>query len=265
MNREPDNQRSYNISSRNNPTFKSFLKLHSGKGIKKQGLALLSGPKQVGEVLHEFPEKCSGILSTADMPAPTGSTRQGVETYQLVPELFRELDLYGTDSPILIVKVKPFAPWKRDQWPPGCTLLIPFQDPGNVGAVIRSGAAFGVSQVVLLQEAAHPFHPKSMRVAGSCLFRVKMVNGPSIEDVSQTEAPLITLSTRGIGIGGYGFPETFGLIPGIEGPGLPPNLRELGSLSIPMEGGVESLNAALATGIALYAWRSGKGSDPVAP
>ncbi|MBW1774990.1 MAG: 16S rRNA (guanine(527)-N(7))-methyltransferase RsmG, partial [Deltaproteobacteria bacterium] len=123
MNREPDNLSRYNISSRNNPTFKSFLKLLSGKGIKKQGLALLSGPKQVGEVLQEFPEKCSGILSTADMPAPTGSTRREIETYQLAPDLFRELDLYGTDSPILIVKVKPFALWKRDQWPPGCTLL----------------------------------------------------------------------------------------------------------------------------------------------
>ena len=242
-----------------------FLKLLNGKGIKKQGLALLSGPKQVREVLQEFPEKCYGILSTAGMPVPTGITREEIETYQLVPELFRELDLYGTDAPILIVRVKPFAPWNKDQWSPGCTLLIPFQDPANVGAIVRSGAAFGISQLVLLQEAAHPFHPKAMRVAGSCLFRVPMVKGPSITDLSQTVAPLITLSPRGRDIGKYRFPETFGLIPGLEGPGLPPNLGELESLSIPMEGNVESLNAALATGIALYVWRSGKRSHPVAP
>jgi tRNA G18 (ribose-2'-O)-methylase SpoU len=41
----------------------------------------------------------------------------------------------------------------------------------------------------------------------------------------------------------------------MEGPGLPPEVRPLKSLSIPMERGVESLNAALATGIALYEWQ----------
>ncbi len=241
------------------------MKLLSGKGIKKQGRALLSGPKQVGEVLQEFPEKCTGILSTSGMSVPAGITREDLEAYQLAPELFRELDLFGTDSPVLIVKAEPFALWNNGPWPPGCTVLVPFQDPANVGAVVRSGAAFGISQLVLLQEAAHPFHPKAVRVAGSSLFRVPMVRGPSIADLSVAEAPLITLSPRGTDIANYPFPETFGLVPGIEGPGLPPSLRDYVSLSIPMEGRVESLNAALATGIALYVWRSGKQSKQVVP
>lgn len=240
------------------------MKLLSGKGIKKHDLALLSGHKQVAEVLQEFPEKCSGVLLAERMHAPVGATRGEIGTYQLAPELFGDLDLYGTDHPILLVRTTPFSGWDQSRWPAGCTLFVPFQDPANVGAVIRSGAAFGVSQVVLLQGAAHPFLPKSMRVAGSCLFRVPMVTGPSIRDLPQTGAPLITLSPRGTDIGRYRFPETFGLVPGLEGPGLPSNLRLLESLSIPMGRNVESLNAALATGIALYVWRSGKGSHPIA-
>ncbi|MFX0200597.1 MAG: TrmH family RNA methyltransferase, partial [Candidatus Hodarchaeota archaeon] len=54
----------------------------------------------------------------------------------------------------------------------------------------------------------------------------------------------------------YKFPSSFGLLPGLEGPGLPDNLKQMTSLAIPMEPRVESINAALATGIALYLWRS---------
>ena len=233
------------------------MKLFTGKGIRKHGLALLSGPKQVAEVLQEFPEKCAAVILEDRMSVPPRSAGHGIDASQLIPELFRELDLYGTDSPILLVNATPFEQWNARRWPPGCTLFVPFQDPANAGAVIRSGAAFGVSQVVLLQEAAHPFLPKSMRAAGSCLFRVPMATGPSIKALSQKGPPLITLSPRGRDIATYRFPETFGLIPGLEGPGLPPGLSALESLSIPMQGNVESLNAALATGIALYVWRSG--------
>ena len=235
-----------------------FLKLLSGKGIKKHGLALLSGPKQVAEVLREFPEKCSGVLLAERMRVPAHPSMGETGTYELAPELFREVDLFGTDHPILLVRAAPFEEWDPMGWPAGCTLFVPFQDPANVGAVIRTGAAFGVSQVVLLEEAAHPFLPKSMRAAGSCLFRVPMVTGPSIRDLHQAGVPLITLSPRGKDMAEYRFPGTFGLIPGLEGPGLPANLMELDSLSIPMGRNVESLNAALATGIALYVWRSGK-------
>jgi tRNA G18 (ribose-2'-O)-methylase SpoU len=246
------------ISSRNNPTFRSLLKLLSGKGIKKQGLALMSGPKQVREVLQEFQEKCHGILFTEGMPLPAGIPAEDIRACQLVPELFRELDHFGTGSPILIISTEPLGPWDQEQWPPGCTLFVPFQDPANVGAVVRSGAALGVAQIVLLREAAHPFHPRAMRVAGSCLFRIPMTRGPSVTELQEGPVPLITLSPRGMEITRYNFPETFGLVPGMEGPGLPPNLGKLQSLSIPMEGNVESLNAAAATGIALYAWRSGR-------
>ena len=70
--------------------------------------------------------------------------------------------------------------WSDDEpWPDGCTLFVPFQDPENVGAVIRSAAAFGVARVVLLREAAHPFHPRSSRAAGPALFQVPLQVGPA--------------------------------------------------------------------------------------
>ncbi|MCU0845697.1 MAG: hypothetical protein MUC76_12315, partial [Spirochaetes bacterium] len=69
---------------------------------------------------------------------------------------------------------------------------------------------------------------------------------------------LVALDRGGASITGYRFPAGFVLLAGVEGPGLPDGLRG-SAVSIPMEGDVESLNAAVAASIALYAWRSSVG------
>jgi tRNA G18 (ribose-2'-O)-methylase SpoU len=107
----------------------------------------------------------------------------------------------------------------------------------------------------MLREAAHPFHHKSVRAAGSSILRVSLLEGPSIRKLQKAKVPVITLSPEGKDIARYKFPSTFGLVPGLEGPGLPDTLRPATPLAIPMEPGIESINAALATGIALYIWR----------
>jgi TrmH family RNA methyltransferase len=244
------------INSRHNNDFQAFVKILKGQGVKKKGLAFFSGPKQVREILTEFPEHCEGIIFSTKHKMPAGIPTRDFQTYSVAKELFREVDVFGTDFPVLIVRVPSFPPWNPGAAFKGCTLLIPFQDPSNVGAVIRSAAAFGVTKLVVLKEAAHPFHYKSTRAGGSALFRVPIFDGPSIQELGRSASPIITLSTGGEDIRKFIFPESFCLLPGLEGPGLPPELLQLKSLSIPMKRGVESLNAALATGIALYAWRS---------
>jgi tRNA G18 (ribose-2'-O)-methylase SpoU len=76
-----------------------------------------------------------------------------------------------------------------------------------------------------------------------------------LDEFKVPDGQVVTLSPQGEDIGNYRFPETFCMIPGLEGPGLPGNLKDANALAIPMEPGVESINAALATGIALYLWR----------
>ena len=153
------------------------------------------------------------------------------------------------------MSVPPLAAWSDDEpWPDGCTLFVPFQDPENVGAVIRSAAAFGVTRVVLLREAAHPFHPRSSRAAGPALFQVPLLQGPSIHDLGSRHVPMIALDTSGPELSECPFPTRFGLVAGLEGPGLPEPLRQGERRRIAMVPGVESLNAGTAVAIALYAW-----------
>ncbi|MBN2122995.1 MAG: TrmH family RNA methyltransferase [Deltaproteobacteria bacterium] len=243
------------IYSRHNPDFKRFLTLLKGKGIRKHGLTLLSGSKQVGELLRDFPERCEGILSTGEPGMPAGEIPPSCTEYLLGNELYREMDIYGTGAPILLARIDPLPKWSDEEKNPGSTLFVPFQDPVNVGAVIRSAAAFGVSRVVMLREAAGPFHHKATRVAGSAVFRVSLREGPSIRDLGACRFPVFTLSPQGKDVEKFRFPEAFGLLPGLEGPGIPPEIKHLNSLAVPMEPGVESLNASVATGIVLYLWR----------
>ena len=254
--------KAWEIVSGSNRNYSMFQQLLKAQGVKRFGLSLISGPKQVREILDVFPDRCAGLILRRDQDVFDRIVPDTVRRYHLAPGLFRDLDIYGTDQPILLVRVEPFPLWNPDQGSTGCTLFVPFQDPTNVGAVIRSAAAFGVSRVVMLKESAHPFHHKASRVAGSTLFRVPIFEGPSIKALRRAREPMITLSADGEDVGRFAFPPSFGLVPGLEGPGVPAGLKQLQALAVPMEPGVESLNAALATAIVLYLWRKGLPREP---
>ena len=175
------------ISSASNPTFRRLRALLGGPGIREHGEAILAGSRIRDEVLAHFSEHVLGWLTDAGGPPPPSPS---IAWFRLSDPLFKELDVAGTHAPLLLVKVPEMAAWlDEDRWPDGCTLFVPFQDPENVGAVIRSAAAFGVARVVLLREAAHPFHPRSSRAAGPALFQVPLCIGPPLAEIRTAGAP----------------------------------------------------------------------------
>ncbi len=244
------------INSSKNTTFKRLLRLSNPRDIKKQERALLSGPKQVREVLKEFHDRCAGIVLFTGQKGPDFPETAAIPRYVLSRDLFERLDCFGTRQPLLIVRAETLSHFDGTLKRPGCALCVPFQDPGNVGSAIRASAAFGVTRIVFLKEAAHPFHPKSLRASGSNIFRVPLCQGPSIGGLKDFEIPLVMMSAGGQDLGRFDFPDRFCLVPGLEGPGLPAGLEGSRTISIPMAKGVDSLNAAMATGIVLYFWRN---------
>ena len=246
------------INSSQNTTFKRFLRLKSPRDIRKHERALLSGPKQIREVLQEFPDRCAGIISSSRHDVPDFPGTGAIPRYCLSPDLFAQVDCFGTKQPVLVVRAETLPHFDGAMGNPGCTLCVPFQDPSNVGAVIRASAAFGVTRIVFLKEAAHPFHPKSVRVAGSSIFRIPFYQGPALSQLLLFKNPLIIMSAQGKDVARFEFPESFCLVPGLEGPGIPESLEGTRKISIPMANGIESLNAAMATGIMLYLWQKSK-------
>lgn len=244
------------IESEDNRLFKQLQKALSGRGIRKSDTALVSGTKIIADILRVSPKISEAWISTAKHAPPPAALPAGTPWYELAPALFRELDVSGTDAPLLLVATPTLAPWTaEDGFAKGCSVLVPFQDPENVGAVIRSAVGFGAASVILLAEAAHPYHPKAVRASGGAVFLANLRRGPSLADLPES-LPIVALSAEGSDVATFAFPERFGLLPGLEGPGLPERFRAR-ALSIPMAGGVESLNAASAAAIALYLWSRG--------
>ena len=139
-------------------------------------------------------------------------------------------------------------------------LLDGLQDPSNVGAILRAAEAFEAGGVILTPGTASPFAPKAFRASAGSALRVPVVkNVLSTGAVSWARARGATLAGAD-SHDGSGPDALLGIAPlvlaiGSEGHGLSAPVVDALDLrvKIPVSPRVESLNAAVATGILLYA------------
>jgi 16S rRNA (guanine(527)-N(7))-methyltransferase RsmG len=242
------------IDSESNAIFKDLKKLLSGRGVKKQGKTLICGNRLVAEAMQRSPKRCRAWISSGKRQPPPSDAPKALQWIQLAPELFQRLDAFGTNHPIVLFTVPVPEGWRPEAGLiSGCSLLVPFQDPENVGAVVRAAVAFDVDRIVLLAESANPFHPKAIRASAGTVFSARLFKGPSLSAIPP-DLPVIALAASGQPLAHAAFPQSFCLLTGMEGPGLPSRWR-FNAVAIPMAPRVESLNAAVATAIALYEWR----------
>jgi TrmH family RNA methyltransferase len=232
------------ISSSSNALFRKYLSLTESKGLKKESLFLLSGRNLVQEFLQNPSLKIETELFTEGMQPLSQNSRHA----KLSKALFEEIDILGTHSSILVLEQPELSTWDFSETPVGLHLLTPLGDPSNLGAVTRSAEAFGVKNLILLKEAANPFLPKAMKASAGSLTRLKLWKGPSIHELSGKS--VIALDLNGKKLADFQWPQSGYLLVGEEGAGVPP-LPGLQKISIPTQT-VESLNATVATSIALY-------------
>ncbi|MDL2718526.1 MAG: RNA methyltransferase [Acidobacteriota bacterium] len=138
-------------------------------------------------------------------------------------------------------------------------ILDDIQDPANVGAILRSGEAFGVSAALLTPGCASPFSPRALRASAGSAFRI-----PIAARVAAREA-VLWAQANGIALAGAeahtgAAPEELSgvrplaLVIGSEGHGISPELAAAldHRVTVPLLGRVESLNAAVAAGVLLH-------------
>ncbi|HVS82805.1 MAG TPA: RNA methyltransferase [Pyrinomonadaceae bacterium] len=177
--------------------------------------------------------------------------------------LLASISFTKTPQGIVLLAMRPAsdeASFKaRQPASPQLVVMHGVNNPVNVGAILRTAEAAGVTGVITTANTSDPFSPKALRGAMGSAFRLPIWTGP---DYSEVIAWCASAGIRTIGTSAHAlrlFTEVDwrgagALVVGPESSGLSPDeIAAAGeAVRIPMQGSVESLNVAVATGIVLY-------------
>jgi len=148
---------------------KWYKTLTAGKGRREAGAFLVEGERAIRQVVNSHPEAVIEIV-TIDEPPPT---LRNYPVRLLTENQFHAICLTRTPQGIMAVIRLPrdtYSHWLPEN--PGAKVLLleDIQDPGNVGTLIRTAAAFDFSGVILTEKCADPFSPKCVQsTAGTVL------------------------------------------------------------------------------------------------
>jgi TrmH family RNA methyltransferase len=151
------------------------------------------------------------------------------------------------------------APLGSDFDPQLVLVLAGLQDPGNVGAIVRTAAACGATGVVTMDGSANPFGWKALRGAMGGTFRLPIAVRSSLPDVAGTARATGVRLVAAVPRGGTPLPRVdlrsaTAILLGGEGSGVSASAVSAAAetVSIPMRASAESLNVAVAAGLILY-------------
>jgi TrmH family RNA methyltransferase len=248
------------ITSRDNPRFKTLRQLAGDNtAYRKLGQVWLEGEHLCSAALAR------GVRMQGWVFSESGWTQRSAvitplegEVLILPDALFASLSELPSPGGVAgIVSLQALAPLQ----PRAHTLVLDrVQDAGNVGSMLRSAAAMGVTQVLALKGTAALWSPKVVRSGMGAHFALHLLEGLELQDLADLEAPLVvTLPHQGPWLheltAAQGLPYPCAWVLGHEGQGVQPALIERAALSvrIAQPGGEESLNVAAAAAICLYA------------
>ena len=241
------------ITSRKNPIIRHFRELAAqGETRRLSGEYLCDGLKMLDEALTAGAK----ILCVLWKEQPGERELPEAVQYVLPAELFDYVSpMKNSPGPVFTVAIPGCAKPGRLK---NALILEGVQDPGNVGTVIRTANAFGIGAVILLEDCADLYHPKTVRSTMGAIFRQPVLN---------LRRELLADFLRDQGLPLYGAAlrldaadlrtldlKHAAVAVGSEGHGLSPELLEQCSqcVIIPMQPESESLNAAVAASVLMW-------------
>jgi TrmH family RNA methyltransferase len=249
------------ITSRQNPRLKDAARLvASARDRRKAGRCVLEGEHLVAVYADRVgaPETLVVAEPFLDRPGVAALARRFDERTLVVPAaLFHEMAVLPAEVGLLAVvpaPVRAVTPGRSF-----CLLLEDVQDPGNVGSILRSAAAAGVEDVYLSRACAFAWAPKVLRAGMGGHFHLAIhedVELPAWAAQYRARGGMVAAAVGQGGDDAFATPlaRPLALAIGNEGAGLSAALLAAATLriTIPMPGGVESLNAAAAAAVLLF-------------
>ena len=253
------------ITSGSNAKVKQVVRWKDKAGERREaGIFLTEGFKLFQEapadsIREVYLSEDAAERAAADPELWNKLQRIGWETVS--GEVFQKMSDTRTPQGILCVVKRPV--YTLDgllaESKPLLTVLDGIQDPGNLGTIVRTGEGAGVTGVIMGNGTVDIFNPKTIRATMGSVFRVPFVYVDDLEEaVLQMKQKSIRIFAAHLSgetyYDSFSYREGTAFLIGNEGKGLSAGLTELADdlLRIPMEGKVESLNAAVAAALLLY-------------
>ncbi len=257
------------ITSRQNAIVKRFRELARAAKTAKSGEVLLDGSHLVQEALG-----CGVAIEVAAF-----SDRQVNAAPSSLARIARDVKKHG--GRVLTVSDQVLAAMSPVQHPSGVVaiahvhqsdlaeafarapqlvlVLAGLQDPGNVGAIVRTAAACGATGIVTIEGSANPFGWKALRGAMGGTFRVPVAARGTLGDAIAAAREAGVRVMAAVPHGGSPLPRVdlrgpTAIVLGSEGSGISETALATASatVTIPMRPPVESLNVAIAAALILY-------------
>ena len=245
------------ITSRRNPLLSRLRKLaDEGGAYRRLGAILLEGEhlcaawaaRREAPVLH-------AIVAAAawDDPHLRALAHAAPQIAVVAEGVMGTLGTLESAAPIAFLVATPERAGVAADAP--TIVLDRVQDPGNVGSVLRSAAAFGFGQVLALVGTAALWSPKVVRAGMGAHFGMRLIEPADDAVLDAMKVPLFGTSSHAAErIDAYPLPWPCAWVFGHEGQGIAPALaaRCRAMLAIAQPGGGESLNVAAAAAVCLY-------------
>jgi len=252
------------LVSPRNPMIKDVRRAIARGTLTSQGFAVAESFHLLEEALRSDCE-ISAVFSAESVRTAVESHVRGLKKIRvgvLPDDLFQSISSTEASQGVMALVLPP--QWSIEQLFRGDALTVVLdgvQDPGNAGTVLRAAEAFGASGVAFLKGSASPYNPKCLRASAGSIFRVPVM--PALDpDVflaasEQRKIRLFALMPKdAIEVAKADFRRKCAIVVGSEGRGVSGQLSEKSTgIRVPTVG-VESLNAALTAGIALFVART---------
>ena len=266
-----------NISSKTNPLIKWASSLADKKGRDENGSFMVEGWKLSLEAIR------------SSYPLSFVFIREDISG-EFLPLIENELNSLGkTDARVIILSAAAFEKISTEKAPQGIItvlkkldflnnadiiykedfflrrdeksiVLSSLRDPSNIGAIIRTAAALNFDRIILSRDCADPFSPKGLRSSMGGIFKLKISYVSSVSEFVEKATACgrrvyaAELSESAKSINDINVSSDDFIIIGNEGHGIDPSVSSgcTGSIYIPINPNVESLNASVAAAIIMW-------------
>lgn len=241
------------ISSRDNTEFKHLLGLaEEAKTRREAGLTLLDGWHLIEAAVQAGYRPSKLIYVEGYDWSAAAALLHDVPRVVVSETLMRALSPVKSPTGLLATLA---IPQPVQQAADFAILLEDIQDPGNLGALLRTAAAAGVGAAYLSKGCTDAWSPKALRGGQGAHFQMAIYERMVLTDVASAFPGTVYAATLGASTSLYQLDlrQSVAFAFGNEGAGLSPTLRSAcHPFAVPMPGRVESLNVAAAAAICLF-------------